>query len=495
MNTEWKGDSQCTIWGYQPHGGYPDELRRGSTGCDGQWIVTTDSSYTYQITITEEMLRHAEFLLRRGDTEQYENIAQDGSGSILAAIKFIIDNPVNPAQSLDWDSSKKGVLYVAHRYYRDSDIFNRLYTNESGGFGSSAIPWGKLTHAFTTGEDPGLPPTAIPPGESVVPSPTNTPVPAPSDTPVPTVTDIPGATNTPVPTVTDTPVATNTPIPAPTDTPVPSVTPSIPPTVTPSPTIQPNQDLSTAIETELNVTGFENRNTLFPITVAGTYQSEVLGFTLRKLSGPGTLTFSSLTASGLGVIFDQPGTYEMQFQTRDETSQISRAVTVTIEEETLAPPTAPFSTAARVPLYGFYHKKNQTYFYTISQQEKERAESDQDTFSPLGIVGYVSRLPGPQLRPVYRFFNTRRGYHFYSITEAEKDTINNTLPQFRFEGIAFYAALPNSAGSSACSYRFYIPRDTRHIIVTSIQRANILERTAGAEFEGNAWACIPEQNE
>src|SRR5262249_35588684 len=86
MNTVWKGDRRCDIWGIQPYGGIPDELRRGSTGCDGQYLNDNDDSYVYQITEVESLVFHAEFLRRRGDYRIYNNMNADGSGSLLAAI-------------------------------------------------------------------------------------------------------------------------------------------------------------------------------------------------------------------------------------------------------------------------------------------------------------------------------------------------------------------------------------------------------------------------
>ena len=41
--------------------------------------------------------------------------------------------------------------------------------------------------------------------------------------------------------------------------------------------------------------------------------------------------------------------------------------------------------------------------------------------------------------PVYRFYNTQTGAHFFTISEGEKDYVIATLPQFRFEGVAWYA--------------------------------------------------------
>ena len=43
------------------------------------------------------------------------------------------------------------------------------------------------------------------------------------------------------------------------------------------------------------------------------------------------------------------------------------------------------------------------------------------------------------LKPVYRFYNTATGAHFYTIDESEKDNVIAHYPNFKFEGIAFYA--------------------------------------------------------
>lgn len=213
MNTSWKGDSKCDQFGIREHGGFPDELRRGTTGCNGTYLLTKDSAYTYQMTIVDDFLRHAEFLLHRGDTSIYDNLMSSGAGSLLNAIHFVIDNPT---KSYEWDSNRKGTLYVAYRYYRDSQIKEQLFINESSNYSSVVIPWGKLTHSLGTNENPALPPVVAPPGSAVV---TNEPTIIVSR--VPTITGIPSVL---IPTVDVNPTITSPPI-------ITEIPPSIPPTI------------------------------------------------------------------------------------------------------------------------------------------------------------------------------------------------------------------------------------------------------------------------
>ena len=46
---------------------------------------------------------------------------------------------------------------------------------------------------------------------------------------------------------------------------------------------------------------------------------------------------------------------------------------------------------------------------------------------------------GAQSTGVHRFYNTITGSHFYTISEGEKNAIIQTLPPFRYEGVAYYA--------------------------------------------------------
>jgi hypothetical protein len=163
--------SRCLPYkGIQPGGGVPDELRRAAISdplslCKATYLPSITGSYApannYQQIHTELLVGHAEVTLRRGDDRIYKNIASDKSGSLLRAIKFIIQNPAKPSASYNWDNDRKAMLYIAYRYYRDSAIKAQL--NNSALRSGHPVSYGRLTHGFASTENPGLPPTIAPP--------------------------------------------------------------------------------------------------------------------------------------------------------------------------------------------------------------------------------------------------------------------------------------------------------------------------------------------
>jgi hypothetical protein len=164
-------DSRCLPFkGIQPSGGIPDELRRAKIDnplgmCDAEYLPRIDggysSAYAYQMTHVEALVAHAELALRRGDRSLYDNVAADGSGSILRAIKFVIANPKNPGASYKWDEHRLAMLYVAQRYYRDPAIAEQLHSSSQRS--GEVVTYGVLTHGFARDENPGPPPVAAPP--------------------------------------------------------------------------------------------------------------------------------------------------------------------------------------------------------------------------------------------------------------------------------------------------------------------------------------------
>ena len=142
--------------GIQPYGAIPEETGRGSTGCAGTRMQSTDSSWSYMHTTLTGMLMQAEMLLRRGDPSFYENIKSDGRGSLEKAMEFT----VTPFGTLDDRSS---IFELGYRYYRNPTIGaaigvggTRLIAKDGN---SVFLHFGTLTHGFATNENPGPPPT------------------------------------------------------------------------------------------------------------------------------------------------------------------------------------------------------------------------------------------------------------------------------------------------------------------------------------------------
>jgi hypothetical protein len=158
--------SNTTGLGIKYHGGIPEEIGRGSTGCSGTYLLTDDSSWSYMIAALSGTLPTAELLLRRGDPVLYNNMNSSGGGSILRAILFVIANPHDPTppnHSFDWLNSRKSILEIGYRYYRHPAMASQLGVGTSSrhiaGASNTAMPhFGTLTHGFATNENPGPPP-------------------------------------------------------------------------------------------------------------------------------------------------------------------------------------------------------------------------------------------------------------------------------------------------------------------------------------------------
>jgi hypothetical protein len=159
-------DSECPTWGIEAHGGIPDELRRGTSGCAATYILEEDASYTYQLTHIQSLVAHAEVLLRRGSAQLFDNVAANDKGSIQQSILFVIDNP---QQSWPWTSSHLVTLEIAYRQYREAHLCAELACDDPGNRvitddGNRVLSFTTLTHGFSPEENPGPPPSVPPPG-------------------------------------------------------------------------------------------------------------------------------------------------------------------------------------------------------------------------------------------------------------------------------------------------------------------------------------------
>ncbi|NTV30866.1 hypothetical protein HGA91_02710 [candidate division WWE3 bacterium] len=180
--------NSCQVNGIMANGGIPSELRRGDGAISTEWCQDEyireghDSALIYQQTyIGGGDIGHAEMMLRRGDSRLYDQIEPRGSGSILRAIRFVIANPI---KSYNWDLTKKTVLVVAYRYYRDSAMKSQI---DSGvDTNGNYIYFTSLTHGFASSENPGRPPVVPPPGDGSI-TVTPTTIPSVTTTPTPTI--------------------------------------------------------------------------------------------------------------------------------------------------------------------------------------------------------------------------------------------------------------------------------------------------------------------
>lgn len=143
---EWKMDAKTFLWGIQPNGAIPEEIRRGDDPVDGNYLPSEGSGTSYTMTYIEHLTAHAEFLHRRGDNSLYENREPDGSGSLLQAYLFVIDNPLG---SHCFTADRRNAVYIAYSYYKHPALLRSIKAcGKSNIAGQRLALYGRLTHSF-----------------------------------------------------------------------------------------------------------------------------------------------------------------------------------------------------------------------------------------------------------------------------------------------------------------------------------------------------------
>ena len=143
-------------------------------------------------------------------------------------------------------------------------------------------------------------------------------------------------------------------------------------------------------------------------------------------------------------------------------------------------------------VYRFFNPGIGVHFYTASAEERDAVQenlSDIYDFEGASYVGAPHDQDADEVtgaKPVYRFFNTSTGVHLYTINEAERDSIIDNLPNYNFEGVAYYGYETEQPGTQAL-YRFYNPVIDAHFYTPSAaERDNVLDTLPDYQLEGDS---------
>lgn len=91
------------------------------------------------------------------------------------------------------------------------------------------------------------------------------------------------------------------------------------------------------------------------------------------------------------------------------------------------------------PVYRFRNSQNGAYFYTISDTERLVVMANLPQYQYEGIAWYAEAAQVGNTKPVYRFYNATNSAHFYTSNEEERQSILKNLPSYVLEGIVFWA--------------------------------------------------------
>ena len=147
----WKMDSKASLWGILSSVAIPEEIRRGADPVDGDHLESNGSGTDYTMTYIEHLTAHAQFLMLQGDSTLYNNAASDGSGSLLQAYLFVINNPV---KSHCFTPDRINALYFAYQYYKHPALLRSLKECGSGNISGHRLAlYGRLTYPISIIDD------------------------------------------------------------------------------------------------------------------------------------------------------------------------------------------------------------------------------------------------------------------------------------------------------------------------------------------------------
>ena len=157
------------------------------------------------------------------------------------------------------------------------------------------------------------------------------------------------------------------------------------------------------------------------------------------------------------------------------------------EEPTVSP-----INSAETTVYRFYEPSKGSHFYTVDEVEKDHVLDTLDNYNYEGeSYDIVDPITGSEIEQVYRFFNSSTGVHLYTTSEVERNSIIDTLDNFSYEGVKFYAYETQVEGSMPV-YRFYEPTLGVHFYTPSeSEKDSVMENLDNYDYEGIAYYAMP----
>jgi hypothetical protein len=152
-----------------------------------------------------------------------------------------------------------------------------------------------------------------------------------------------------------------------------------------------------------------------------------------------------------------------------------------------------------VPVYRFWSPSLESHFFTADANEKQSLiDLHSSTWTFEGIAYFVpadDRSPGAA--PVYRFFSPALSSYFYTISESERDMLLRYFPDvWTLEGVFFYVYPEGRQPADARPvYRFWSGVLSRHFYtISEKERDNLVANFPDVwTLEGVAWYAYPPQ--
>ncbi len=137
----------------------------------------------------------------------------------------------------------------------------------------------------------------------------------------------------------------------------------------------------------------------------------------------------------------------------------------------------------RQAIYRFFDTLSGTHFYTASELERDNVQNTLPQYRYEG-PSFAAPVPNSETSSVHRFFNTQTGTHFFTISELERNQVLRDLPQYNYEGVAYSAYMQSEVGTTPL-YRFFNTQTGTHFYTPSdLERDVVIDTLPQYNYEG-----------
>ena len=155
------------------------------------------------------------------------------------------------------------------------------------------------------------------------------------------------------------------------------------------------------------------------------------------------------------------------------------------------------SGSAWQPVYRFYSAGYKGHFYTIDPEERATLMCTNPNWKYEGVSYYAATEAVAGTVPLHRFYSANYRGHFFTIDETEMWNIRNTDRNWNYEGVAFYvypSLAADPSRSAKAIHRFWSNRYRHHFFtIDEDEMWNIRNTDRNWSYEGVAFYACPNE--
>lgn len=136
-------------------------------------------------------------------------------------------------------------------------------------------------------------------------------------------------------------------------------------------------------------------------------------------------------------------------------------------------------------VHRFLNIRTGAHFYTMSEEEKTSVQRNLPQFRYEGQAFFALNSSDVPLSPVYRFYSIYTGTHFYTIDPEERDYVRTYYwMYFNYEGVSWYATSFAGPGWTPMHRFFNNAAGTHFYTADEAERLNVIATLPHMEYEG-----------